>query len=407
MKFITFQKPGLNYLFYIAYFSTVFFREYINDEIKIKKTKSGYFFRMYVSFLSHFISVIPFFISKYLSKNRTKNKENKTETNTIEYIHIDIFRKDKGRNLIKNTLLTSLFSFLAELLLYTFYFVIDKTEILNLHYLNIYIIFQCLLIYIISYFILKTHFYKHYYLSLFINFIGFSTDFIIDIIKIVQAEIIEYKYYIYITIRLTRLILLCYHDCYAKLAMYEAFLSPYSLMVYKAIYENLFLIIYTIPFIFIPAEEFDGTKEIIYKGFLNYLSGIKILYSILMLINNYLCNLSIMYIIDKFSPNHFTLAMILGAFIDNIRKIIKNGKETDWIIYVNFGLLFVIFIASMIHNEIIIINKWGLNKKTKFFLNNEFNEEKNDILNINQEDILLEADEDEKSEKKDEQKEYE
>ena len=49
----------------------------------------------------------------------------------------------------------------------------------------------------------------------------------------------------------------------------------------------------------------------------------------------------------------------------------------------------------MIHNEIIIINKWALNEKTHLFLNNEFKKE-----TIDNEQIIENLDENSKDEDK-------
>ena len=188
--------------------------------------------------------------------------------------------------------------------------------------------------------------------------------------------------------------------------MHEASLSPYSLLVYRAIYENLFLIIYSIPFIFITIKDFDGTNGIIFKGFLNYLNGIKILYSILLLIVNYLRSLFIMYIIDKFSPSHFTLAITLEAIGKNVFEIIISNieeKNVDWNRYANCGIFFILFIASMIYNEIFIINKCELNKKTKLFLNKEFNEENSNARN-NTEYSLFEFEENDENNENEEER---
>ena len=109
-------------------------------------------------------------------------------------------------------------------------------------------------------------------------------------------------------------------------------------------------------------------------------------------------DLFILYIIDKFSPSHLTLAIALEPFCINTYIIIRNkkkGKDVDWNIYVNFVIFFILIIGSMIHNEIFIINKWGLNKKTKLFLNKESHEENVDI-----ERILTSDDLDENEEKK-------
>ena len=111
-----------------------------------------------------------------------------------------------------------------------------------------------------------------------------------------------------------------------------------------------------------------------------------------------------MLIIDKFSPSHLTLAITLESFSEIGYKIIRDNitkNYVSWGNYVNFGVYFILFIGTMIHNEIFIINKWELNKKTKLFLNNEFNIENKDIEDIiNNFEEGEENDDDEKSKDK-------
>ena len=58
MEFITFQKPNLNYLFYIAYFITIFFKQTLEREIFEKKQlKAISLFIVYVFNLSHILSI--------------------------------------------------------------------------------------------------------------------------------------------------------------------------------------------------------------------------------------------------------------------------------------------------------------------------------------------------------------
>ena len=259
------------------------------------------------------------------------------------------------------------------------------SELYSSYSLSIYTIINCVILYIISYYILKTNFYKHHYLSFLINFICFIICIIIDIVEITKQEITEYRYYLYIFVRIIRLAFYSVLDSYAKLAMHSAFLSPYSLLLYMTLYEIPFLILFSIPFISITFEDFDGTNEIIFKGFLKYLTGIKLLYSILAFINAFFLELFLMYIIDKFSPSHLTLAISLMPFCKNIYNILKYMIKREaifWYRYVNFVIFLLVIIGAMIHNEIVIINKWGLNKKTKLFLNEEFDAERSESGNI-------------------------
>ena len=53
----------------------------------------------------------------------------------------------------------------------------------------------------------------------------------------------------------------------------------------------------------------------------------------------------------------------------------------------------------MIHNEVVIINKWGLNLKTKLYLDQNFNEEIKNIEDNNDENIEKNEEEEEEEEK--------
>ena len=227
-------------------------------------------------------------------------------------------------------------------------------------------------------------------LSLIINSICFVISLIFDIIRIVKLNIKQYSYYIYIVIRIIKLILLCFLFTYSKKVLNSCFLSPYSIIAFRSIYETIFLTIFSIPLCFIKVYDFkDGDEEIIiFKNFLKYLTGSNLIYSILMLIDDYLIDIFSMLIIDKFSPSHLTLAMILESFAHMGYKIIsKNVKGLDiyWNQYANLGIYVILLIGSMIHNEILVINKWGLNAKIQKSLNNEFINEIDSDMDLNEE----------------------
>ena len=70
--------------------------------------------------------------------------------------------------------------------------------------------------------------------------------------------------------------------------------------------------------------------------------------------------------------------MIVRSFIKTGYYIINNvikDRNIFWNDCINLGIFIILFIVSMIHNEIFIINKFGLNTKTQLYLNNEFNNE--------------------------------
>ena len=330
---------------------------------------------MYNTILSHILALIPHMISKYLSKRKNKEIEKENDS-TIEYIHHK--NPYKGKNIFKSTLLVSVFDFSGEAIIFLFYFINNKHEVVSLYTLNSYLIFNTVMQYLASYIVLKTYFYKHHYLSFLINGICILITLILDIVFIVNKEIGEYQYYIFIIIRLLRVVLFSFGDNFAKIALSSAFLSPYSLLVFKALYETVFLIVFSIPFIFIKMSEKYVDNASIFVGFSEYLTGINILYSILLFICNFLYELDFLLIINKFSPSHLTLAYILESLGSTVVRLIDyptRGKEIGWTIYFNFGIYIILLFGAMIHNEIFIINRCGLNLKTQLHLNQDFKDE--------------------------------
>ena len=177
MKFITFQKPNLNHLFFIAYLATMIAKDYLSEEIFEAVTISGLFFQMYFTILSHILSIIPFLIIKWRSKKKDNSKGRLNSLITINLLYSKTLTKYKGKNVFKYTLLISIIDFLSEAILCIFFYIYNDYGLYKSYSLSIYTIINCVLLYIISYFILKAHFYKHHYLSFLINFICFLIDY--------------------------------------------------------------------------------------------------------------------------------------------------------------------------------------------------------------------------------------
>ena len=203
-----------------------------------------------------------------------------------------------------------------------------------------------------------------------------------DIVMITNKSITNYRYYIFILVRLIRMIIFSFKNSYTKIVFNYELLSPYSLLLYKAIYETIFLAIFSIPFIFIKIKEENIDNESIFIGFKEYLTGINFLYSFLILFCNFFYRLFIMIIIDRFSPNHLPLAYTLDSFgltLSTIIQLAIENKYINWNYYAMFAVYIILLIAAMIHNEIFIINKCGLNEKTKYFLDIKLNEENKNL----------------------------
>ena len=380
MKLITFQKPNKFHFIFLAYFVVIFIREIINRLLKGSgNRKADNFFILHVYIISHILSFIPFLISRHLSKKIEKSDTNKIIKN---YIENKIPKKYKWKNIVKPILIVSLFGFFAEAPMYLVSIISNVYDNM-LYRLGVHSILNAVLIYIFGYCILKIFFYKHHYLSFGINSICFLASLIIDIILLIKLKIHYFSYYIYITVRVLRLIFHCILYCFSKKEFESSLLTPYSIIAFRSIFEIIFLCAFSIPFAFIPIKPYDkNEKEILFIKFKYFLTGINLLYSIILLILDYLIDLFIMIIIDKFSTSHVALAITLESFAEKLSQIIEgniNVGNVSWDNYVNVALYFMVFIGAMIHNEIFIINKCGLNEKTQLYLSNEFNKENIDI----------------------------
>ena len=352
---------------------------------------------MYIVILSYFLAIIPFLIVKCLSKRRNKKQQSEKALNNIENKTSYLHNKDKyaKKFFFKYTILVSIFDFLGEACIFVFYFLNDNMEIINLYALRTYLIFNIMMQNITSYIVLKTYLYKHHWLSIFMNIFCILSCLIMDFIMIVKRSITDFRYYIFILIRLIRISLFSFENSYTKMALDSEFLSPYSILLFKAVSETILLGIFSIPFIFIKINDENIINESIFVGFKEYLTGIKLLYSFIRFFREFLYRLFIIIIIDRFSPNHLALAHIVDSFGSTLSVIIQSAIDNKSILWINYAIFIVyiiLIISAMIYNEIFIINRCGLSEKTKLFLDITLNEEQKN-------QYLLPEDESEKCER--------
>ena len=199
-----------------------------------------------------------------------------------------------------------------------------------------------------------------------INLICFILICIIDVYKIYYNWDIKFIFFLILIIFES----ICYalEDVIGKKALIEEFLSPYSILFYKGIYETVLLIIFSIPFFFIEIED-----ENIFYIFVMKLNGFKnIIFVFLSMIMNFAYNVFIWIINDRFSPNDLAMVMVLQGFLDKIYLLIFNYEKFKEDLFETIYLIsiyFILIISASIHNETIIINFCGLNEYTKKNIN--------------------------------------
>jgi len=154
-----------------------------------------------------------------------------------------------------------------------------------------------------------------------------------------------------------------------KFLTHKYFLSPYFILLYIGFFS---LIIFLLGFIsYYLINNFDEFKENFINESLNSV-GYIILHIIFFIILNVLSYLVIYF----FSPTLLMVTDIINPIIKWIVLLFQKGKEikTLDIILNSIGYSLVLF-SSLIYNEIIILNFFGLNRKTKKYLEEKQREE--------------------------------
>ena len=373
MNFLSFNISSNHiffFLIFITYFIKELFDEYINtlfsDEDQMKyqfgKTKSSTkkLFNMYVYTISNLLSIFAVCIINFRSKrkyfkSREIKDDNSSSSKKIRYIYNDI--PIKIGKLLKRTLTFTVCDFIAQFIVFILYFTINDDSKFKIIKLDVLFIFNILARYLFSKILLKSRFYKHHYLALGINIFCLI---ILAIIEFIKNDMNLY-FMIYLFIRIISQLFYSLEDVVGKMALIDEFLSPYTLLVYKGIYEIILLLVFSIPFFFI---ERDG--EIIFSKMIFFVdSFLKCFMYFIAMILNFIYVVFIWIIIDRFSPNDFSMSTVIEGLTNKLLKFFfKNDYETGEFIY-ECVIYILLAIGICIFSEIIVINKCGLNENTK------------------------------------------
>ena len=255
--------------------------------------------------------------------------------------------------------------------------------------------------YIFSRIFLKSYFYKHHYFSMIFNFIAFVPLIVINLKDIFSNENNKNMEYgliiVYLILYIIMTILYSLEDVFNKIALNKLLLRPYELMFYKAVFQIIGIIIVSI--VIIQDDNFnsyikDNLSDIHLLG--------RLFYRLCFIVCNIFRTISLITIIEVINPNHLSILkstefialfifIMIWSFVD-----IKKEKITPInIIFESISFLFLL-IGSLIHNEMIIINKWGLYECTDYykievkgFSNIDVNFEGENIKNDKNQDSLL------------------
>ena len=329
---------------------------------------------LYASNLSDFLAIIPYFIRKKLLKsnkeiekskiyNLNNENEEKSESNQLIYNNIKDIQSTKRKKLIIiYTIIIATLDFLPyfTLCLYNIIFD-DKQPYYNDFncFVPLYNIFQ----FVSSYLILKMHFYKLQYFSLFLSIGLFIIILIFDLITIINEKAIDG--YIYLFLILNYLFLAVEYSLGKRVMLY-GYISIYLLLVIRGLFKIIIGIIFSLFLYIFDKEKFFGNMSYC-------LEGIKLFYFLFNIIIYFFESIFLWIIIDRFSPNHVPLAILIKQIVDFIISLILTYNNNDsssfnWDLYIRIFLYAILIIGVLIHNEIIVINICGLASDTKYFL---------------------------------------
>ena len=232
-------------------------------------------------------------------------------------------------------------------------------------------LFFLILIPIFSKIILKSELYRHQFLSLFISIIGIFILLIPTALKIKEKSEIIINILVFVSAAISSIYLVV-----IKHLTHKYFLSPYLCLFYIGIFSFITLLVGYIIYYSINDNDYNFIDNFRDESFISSL------YFILMFIFCLILNVLTFLVIYFFSPTLLMITDIISPILSLIYKgIITEEKnfETLDIILIIIGYSIVLFF-SLIYNEIIICNFFGLNRNTKKFLEREQRNELSSII---------------------------
>ena len=340
------------------------------------------FFDLFSNFTADILSGIIILVIKCVEKIQLNLQSKRITTINGE----KDAQKMKKKSLIYLSIIAFI-DFLAQFCLFIFAF--KNAEPIEEKKLYFTVLFDIITRYIFSIIFLKSYFYNYHYFALIITCIGF----IFLIIKNIFVDLkgIEGNQIFYLILYLFNILIYSLEDVFNKICLKQSLLRPYELMFYKALIQ----IIMVIP-LFIYVLSTQNLKEFLHYIFVdtNDLTSGYIWYRLVFIFCNILRTWSLLTVIEIIDANCLSILKsfefaVLFIFI----YIIFTHDDDSILILCGIIATIISIIGTMIHNELIIINKWGFLERTVYYKSLKFEEdqdlEKSDNKNNKTADSLL------------------
>ena len=322
--------------------------------------------------IPHFYYIL---VNKYEGRKKNKLSYN---TQKVDFIYNE--QKSYIPNMLKIILVISTVDIICQLLIPLKCIIEDKKQNLQHYHLYFLLCFDIFARYFFSRIILKTYFYIHHKLSFLLNIIGLIPITIIDILNKCTLSSKSDKSFtpFFIVIISLQLILYSFEDIMNKVAFRSLSILPCTLIFYNGLCELAYFAIISI--LFFTFGYYNQGQDLYYqfKIFIGYVPF------------DIIRRIYLIRVIDKFSAQHMTLLKVSEAICiylyTNIAEGFKfrnknnNFNLDGWQYFIQIIGFVILFISTLIHNELIIINNPKLKAKTEYYLGKDAYKELNRSL---------------------------
>jgi hypothetical protein len=351
------------------------------------------YFLAFLATLSDLYSVI---LIKYSKSSRIiEDKENNnvneiTGKNTLIYVGLKPILK---KNFIKKAILLSFNSFISRSFNWLSYAIYSLTnyevkKIATYCGNDFVVTIDIIMRYIFSLFILKTVIYKHNFFSIIMIGTGAIILLISDFLVVQYSPISKLigPTMIYCSIIVLRGITIPLEHMLVKQIFENNHIFPAAMQFIRGSMELIIMIIITPILYFSFCSNTDlnprnDTSVIIIMIF-NMLKSF---------ITSYI-RLKIIYLFSIQSVSFLYISICLGGSIVKIYDyIIADERPVDYTFYVLFELIgtLIVLFATLVYDEVIIVNKWGLNENVKIgIIKRGEEEDKQTTIELDEETLI-------------------
>ena len=294
----------------------------------------------------------------------TKKRSKVENTNNTKLIYRDPLKYRNRQFFLKLILISSieLFNLLSYFIFFSLFRDAKNDEVAHKGEKDIISFFDIIMRYIFSIFILKTKVYKHHLWSIYAIIIGFILIVPFDIMQFISEKDKNTVYsFIFIGISSLRSIFYPLIDTLIKTIYRDYYILPENLLFLMGIIESILIIIITLILFFSNVLKFELT-------FTFWNVFMSIIYTLINFIRQYIVA-KIIYLFSSQSVSFLiiskSIAVGIKGIIDFFQSEEKNKVEFSFALIFGIISIFIIIIGTLVYDEIVIVNKFGLNLNVK------------------------------------------